>query len=85
MMYNIEYSSTGLGPDWEPVPDSRPQPTVEQAREEARLAWEQTGTKRDWVRVIREGALRPVFVFMGGRYRVNLNKWQRIPARRIDD
>jgi hypothetical protein len=81
-MYQIQYSSTGLGPDWEPVPDSRPSETVEEAKEEARIAWSRTGTRRNWVRVIREGACRPVLVFMGGKFRVNLNKWQRVPSRR---
>jgi len=82
MTYRIEYSSTGLGPDWEPIPDSRPIPTVEEAKEEARVAWSSTGVLRDWVRVIREGARRPVFVFMGGKFRVNMSKWQRVPSRR---
>ena len=82
MTYRIEYSSTGLGPDWEPVPDSKPLPTADEAKEQARIAWSSTGVFRDWVRVIREGARRPVFVFMGGRFRKNLNKWQRIPSRR---
>jgi hypothetical protein len=84
-MYQIQYSSTGLGCDWEPLPDSQPRPTAEEAKEDARIAWAQTGVIRDWVRVIREGARRPVFVFMGGRFRVNMNKWQRVPARRIGD
>ena len=81
-MYRVEYSSTGLGPDWEPVPDSKPLSTAEEAKEEARVAWAQTGVLRDWVRVIRDGARRPVFVFMGGKFRVNMNKWQRAPCRR---
>lgn len=84
-MYQIQYSSTGLGPDWEPVPDSQPRQTPEEAKEDARVAWQMTGTQRDWVRVIRQGAKRPVFVFMGGKFRVNFNKWQRVPSRRNDD
>ena len=83
MSYRIEYSSTGLGPDWEQVPDSQPRPTADEAKEDARCAWSSTGTARDWYRVIREGACRPVFLFMGGRYRLNACKWQRVPARRI--
>lgn len=82
-MFRIEHSSTGLGPDWEPIPESKPHPTPEEAREEARCAWASQACKRDWVRVIREGAKRPVFLFMGGRYRINSGKWQRVPARRI--
>jgi hypothetical protein len=81
-MYKIEYSSTGLGPDWEPVPESTVRPTYEQAKEDARVAWAKTGEDRDWVRVIRDGAKRPVAVFMGGRFRLNCAQWQRVPARR---
>jgi hypothetical protein len=81
-MYKIEYSSTGLDPDWEQVPESTTRPTPEQAKEDARIAWASQACKRDWVRVIREGANRPVFVFMGGKYRINFGKWQRVPARR---
>lgn len=82
-MYNLEYSSTGLGPDWEPVPDSKPLPTAEEAKEAARIAWAKRGVNREWFRVIREGARRPVFVFLGGQFRINMNKWQRVPSRRI--
>lgn len=84
-MYSIEHSSTGLGPDWEPIPESTPRPTAEEAKEDARIAWAQTGTQREWVRVIREGARRPVFLFMGGNYRINCNRWQRVPSRRIGE
>jgi hypothetical protein len=82
-MYRVEYSSTGLNSDWEQVPESSVRPTAEQAKEDARVAWAHSGVERDWVRVIREGARRPVHVFMGGRFRLNACKWQRVPSRRL--
>ncbi len=84
-MYKIEYSASGLGSEWEAVPESGVRCTAEEAREEARVVWSRTGTDRDWVRVIREGAKRPVFVFLGGRFRVNMGRLQRIPSRRCTD
>lgn len=84
-MYQIEYSSTGLPPDWEPVPDSTPHSTLEEAKEDARRVWVGTGPERDWVRVIRQGAKRPVLVFLGGKFRINMNRWQRVPVRRTGD
>lgn len=81
-MFKIQYSSTGLDPDWEEVPESYVRPTAEEAKEDARVAWVQTGENRDWVRVIREGAKKPVAVFMGGKFRLNCGQWQRVPFRR---